>query len=223
MEPPQSSAPTRHQLLLGPLLPQESQKSSPDSDEPPKPELKGNHKPREQTGFCDEALDPGLVDIQKLRAIESSASSKQPAVKSKKAPIMDAQKVVSLFQDDMTTVMIRNIPNRYASEELLHEVIMAGFDGMFDFFYLPMDFKTRRNRGYGFINFRSSSVAKEFALSFHNRQLNLHMSKKVMEVAPAATQGFRANYSKFCEKGSARIKNDWFRPMLFTPEAFELD
>ena len=31
----------------------------------------------------------------------------------------------------------------------------------FDFFYLPMDFKTKRNRGYGFINFHSTSAAKQ--------------------------------------------------------------
>jgi len=39
-----------------------------------------------------------------------------------------------------TTIMIRNIPNRYNQETLLR-VIDVNFKGMYDFIYLPMDFK----------------------------------------------------------------------------------
>lgn len=39
-----------------------------------------------------------------------------------------------------TTIMIRNIPNRYNQESLLM-VIDVKFKGMYDFIYLPMDFK----------------------------------------------------------------------------------
>lgn len=39
-----------------------------------------------------------------------------------------------------TTIMIRNIPNRYNQESLLR-VIDVKFKGMYDFLYLPMDFK----------------------------------------------------------------------------------
>ena len=130
--------------------------------------------------------------------------------------VRDAEKVASLFEDNKTTVMMRNIPNRYTCEELLSEVMAAGFDSMFDFFYLPMDFKTKRNRGYGFINFQSSDIAKDFARNFHHRQLLLYSSRKIVEVAPAVTQGYEANMSKYFEKDSERIKNDWFRPMLFS-------
>ena len=36
--------------------------------------------------------------------------------------------------------MLRNIPCRYRNEDLLSEVMEAGFTGKFDFFYLPKDF-----------------------------------------------------------------------------------
>lgn len=39
-----------------------------------------------------------------------------------------------------TTIMIRNIPNRYNQEALL-KVIDVKFKGMYDFVYLPMDFR----------------------------------------------------------------------------------
>lgn len=41
-----------------------------------------------------------------------------------------------------TTIMIRNIPNRYNQESLL-QVIDVKFKGLYDFFYLPMDFKVK--------------------------------------------------------------------------------
>lgn len=37
-----------------------------------------------------------------------------------------------------TTLMIKNIPNKY-SKQLLLEEINARFAGKYDFFYLPMD------------------------------------------------------------------------------------
>ena len=125
--------------------------------------------------------------------------------------------IPSVFEDNtpaVTTVMMRNIPSRYTCEELLRELILAGFDRMFDFFYLPMDFKTKRNRGYGFINFQSPDIAKDFAQKFHHRHLRLHSSKKLLEVAPAITQGYEANVRKVT-KELGRIKNSWFRPMFF--------
>ena len=55
-----------------------------------------------------------------------------------------------------TTVMLRNIPNRYSQAGLLKEIDAAGFKGSYDFFYLPMDTKNRTNVGYAFINFLST-------------------------------------------------------------------
>ncbi|CAE7287561.1 ML3 [Symbiodinium natans] len=135
-------------------------------------------------------------------------------------PSQNAKRVASLFDDAKTTVMLRNIPVRYTCEALLKEVMMAGFDQMFDFFYLPMDFRTKRNRGYAFINFSSGRAARDFALAFHEQQPRLygHQSKKILEVAPAVTQGYQANVHKYFAKADARIKNDWFKPMLFTCE-----
>lgn len=48
--------------------------------------------------------------------------------------------VIKLGLEKRTTIMIRNIPNRYNQESLLR-VIDVKFKGMYDFVYLPMDFK----------------------------------------------------------------------------------
>ena len=44
-----------------------------------------------------------------------------------------------------TTVMVRNIPTRFTSLSLIEVLKDYGFDKTFDFFYLPMDFKTKKN------------------------------------------------------------------------------
>ena len=76
----------------------------------------------------------------------------------------------------ITTLMIRNIPNRYSQKQLVMELESVGFrrnDGQsehkqlneselkiegeremrFDFVYLPMDMSTDANVGYAFVNF----------------------------------------------------------------------
>eukprot|EP00415_Alexandrium_ostenfeldii_P002726 UN2726 len=107
--------------------------------------------------------------------------------------------------------MLRNIPNRYTVEELIAEMLAAGFEGGFDFFYLPIDFTTKRNRGYSFINFRTPAGAKRCVGAFHRQRLTRYAAQKILEVSPAITQGLDANVKQFVKKDSQRIQNPWFR------------
>lgn len=114
-----------------------------------------------------------------------------------------------------TTAMLRNTPNRYTAEELLAEMIGLGFEGAFDFFYLPIDFITKRNRGFCFVNFVSASRAADFAAAFHGLSLQRYATHKILQVSPALTQGFEANVEQYARKDAQRIQNPWFRPMIF--------
>eukprot|EP00928_Gymnodinium_smaydae_P099667 TRINITY_DN9577_c0_g2_i3.p1 TRINITY_DN9577_c0_g2~~TRINITY_DN9577_c0_g2_i3.p1 ORF type:complete len:328 (+),score=61.30 TRINITY_DN9577_c0_g2_i3:82-1065(+) len=120
-----------------------------------------------------------------------------------------------VWPENATTVMLRNIPNRYIAEELLAEIMEEGFEGQIDFFYLPIDFTTKRNRGYAFINFHTPIITTKFVTVFDDRRLTRYATKKVLQVTPAATQGFDANVKAYVRRDAQRIVNPWFRPMIF--------
>jgi len=67
--------------------------------------------------------------------------------------------VQELSKQGVTTLMLRNIPNRYTQAELISELEGLGFgSGSFDFFYLPVDKGTSSNVGYAFVNFKNTGV-----------------------------------------------------------------
>lgn len=88
-----------------------------------------------------------------------------------------------------TTVMIRNIPNKYNQQTMLGMLEEAGFNGTFDFFYLPIDFRNRCGLGYAFVNFLSPGAAANVYRHFHGRRWDEFNSKKVCEITYARVQG----------------------------------
>lgn len=96
-----------------------------------------------------------------------------------------------------TTVMMRNLPNKYTQRMLLTEINHSGFLGTFDFLYLPIDPETNANRGYTFLNFIDPSFAWMFKISYEGRKMNRFNSNKVVSVTAATLQGFEANYAHY--------------------------
>lgn len=95
-----------------------------------------------------------------------------------------------------TTVMLRNIPNKYTREMLVKQLSVE-FYGGFDFMYLPIDFKNKCNVGYGFVNFREPYLCEAFITKFHGVDVRKCLpglnSKKIVEVTPARVQGLSEN------------------------------
>lgn len=116
-----------------------------------------------------------------------------------------------------TTLMFRNIPNKYTREMLLNEISEKGFYGKYDFFYLPIDFRNRCNVGYAFINFVSHIDAALFRESFQGRQLKAFNSAKICEVTVAKVQGKDANIEQY--RNSAVMNMDEkYHPLVFEAE-----
>jgi len=111
-----------------------------------------------------------------------------------------------------TTMMIRNIPNRYTQRELIRELEGLGFAGSFDFFYAPIDSGTMGNVGYAFVNFvdytwgeRCRNMIEGYCFKKHQQK----MRRKVATVSVAHLQGLQANiahYENSAVNGRARAK-----------------
>jgi hypothetical protein len=98
----------------------------------------------------------------------------------------------------ITTVMIRNIPNRCSQRELIAELEAAGFEGCFDFLYIPLDVGTMCNVGFAFVNFTLPMHAlrcmQELPKHHFQRQ---RRAGKAVTVLPAHMQGLEANLQHY--------------------------
>lgn len=115
-------------------------------------------------------------------------------------------------QDRPTTMMIRNIPNRYTQREFMRELEDFGFAGSFDFLYVPMDKGTLCNVGYAFVNFVDPIWAEKCINAFDNYNFKKHKKArwKVTSVSVAHIQGLEANirhYENSAVSGGAQAKS----------------
>ena len=79
-----------------------------------------------------------------------------------------------------TTVMIRHIPNHVSSKDLTIFISKkCGY--VFDLLYLPIDFNSSANLGYGFVNFTHPWHILKFHFEFNGKEWEVFKSSKVVD------------------------------------------
>ncbi|XVF02606.1 hypothetical protein REPUB_Repub04eG0189400 [Reevesia pubescens] len=137
--------------------------------------------------------------------------------------------VESNCKDSRTTVMIKNIPNKYSQKLLLNmldnhcihcnEQIADGDDqplSSYDFVYLPIDFNNKCNVGYGFVNMTSPQATWRLYKAFHHQHWEVFNSRKICEVTYARVQGLEALKEHF-RNSKFPCEMDHYLPVVFTP------
>jgi len=115
-----------------------------------------------------------------------------------------------------TTLMIRNIPNKYTQKMLLAKVDET-HKGLYDFFYLPIDFKNKCNVGYAFINLLTMESVIDFYNRHHSSTWEKFNSEKVCEITFARIQGKDQLIQHF-QNSSLMNEDKKCRPIIFHSE-----
>ncbi|CAE7260404.1 ML4 [Symbiodinium natans] len=117
---------------------------------------------------------------------------------------------------EITTLMIRNIPNRYTQRELMQELEELGFANKFDFLYSPLDKGTMSNVGYAFVNFKTPQWAAQCMQAFQSYRFKRHRktSGKVAAVSAAHLQGLEANLAHYEKTAVNTAKMKQRRPVV---------
>lgn len=136
----------------------------------------------------------------------------------KKQYQLDLEKIVR-GEDSRTTLMLKNIPNKYTSKMLL-AAIDENHSGTYDFLYLPIDFKNKCNVGYAFINMVSPSHIVHFYQDINGKKWEKFNSEKVASLAYARIQGKGALVAHF-QNSSLMNEDKRCRPILFHSEGQE--
>lgn len=124
-----------------------------------------------------------------------------------------------------TTVMIQHIPSKYSQRKLVHEVNRAGFLGLYDFLYLPVDSRNHANRGFAFVNFVSAKCAQKFHDIFAGQKLLRFSdaSTKTLAVVPADVQGYAENVQRYQTSCEVRKHKGHSAPTFFKPRAADAE
>lgn len=95
--------------------------------------------------------------------------------------------------------MVMNLQRNLRQPDLAADLIRAGYKGLFDFLYMPMNFRksgsATTNFGYAFINFRSSTDATNFVRALHGGPMCYRLEGVTAEWSEC--QGLQANIRKF--------------------------
>jgi RNA recognition motif 2 len=124
-------------------------------------------------------------------------------------------------RDSRTSLMVRNIPNKYTQQMLLSEFTENGHGpGKIDFFYLPIDFKNRCNRGYAFINFVDYKDISSFHRQYSGQHWKVFNSDKICDITYARIQG-KASMLKRFENSALMEKDEEYKPLVFVSHGID--
>ncbi|XP_076949648.1 protein MEI2-like 2 [Bidens hawaiensis] len=163
-------------------------------------------------------LGPTVAESMSERVRNRRVDQNGSQIDSKKQFQLDLDKITS-GEDTRTTLMIKNIPNKYTSKMLL-AAIDENHSGTYDFLYLPIDFKNKCNVGYAFINMLSPTHIIPFYQAFNGKKWEKFNSEKVASLAYARIQGKMALVTHF-QNSSLMNEDKRCRPILFHSEGSE--
>ncbi|KAJ0258406.1 RNA recognition motif domain-containing protein [Hirschfeldia incana] len=113
---------------------------------------------------------------------------------------------IATGDDTRTTLIIKNIPNKYTYNMLVAE-IDEKHKGDYDFLCLPIEFKNKCNMGYAFVNMVSPLHIVPFQQTFNGKKWEKFNSGKVASLAYAEIQG-KSALASYMQKNPSPMKEE---------------
>jgi len=118
-----------------------------------------------------------------------------------------------------TTVILRNLPRGYTRTGLIRKLNDEGFAGLYNFVYMPMNFKSKACMGYSFVNMADAGQAQHLIEKFDGHHLIRSASWEACTATLSCTQGLAANIDRYRNSPvmGDEVPED-FKPALFAGE-----
>lgn len=129
----------------------------------------------------------------------------------------DDEPAVVEAEEEKTTVMLRNVPYNVTRDSVIKMMDDAGFKGLYDFIYMPIDFRSKSGFGYAFINLVSNAAAEQFFAHFNGFADWEIKSQKVAEVTwTESNQGLDVHVDRYRNSPVMHeVVPDEFKPAMF--------
>lgn len=149
-------------------------------------------------------------------ASDSDAAGGEEDVKIRQQAF-DDDPIDALVAQDVTTLMIRNLPQWIKQGALLAELDRSGFLGTYDFCYMPCSFENGEGKGYAFVNFTDTANATELTRAWHRtRRFGMRPNDLALSLSPAVVQGLENNVAKWSTPRLSRVRNPDLRPFILS-------
>lgn len=124
---------------------------------------------------------------------------------------------------EMTTVIVRNVAQRYTQRMLVQLFDHHGFDRCYDFVHLHVNLQNRaQHLGICIVNFVKAKYAKEFMEAFNGFQIPNSKTKggRGLIVVPGKVQGYEANVRQwFVQSHQEGYVAPEYQPLIFDPNS----
>jgi hypothetical protein len=114
-----------------------------------------------------DALEP-LVTTKGMKSTPSTTAEASPRSRSPDSPHSGdmAPSDTDSNEGIRTALMVRNLPKNYTREMLLETLDNIGYEGKYNFVYLPIAFTSKQTFGYAMLSFVTHAVALSFMQAF---------------------------------------------------------
>jgi len=158
-----------------------------------------------RTGVAGEPARVAVHQREPLSPVPSAESSPQPSPREKREK--RKRREAPPKRPDEVTVLVRNLPRDLVPQAVLQA--LGPHRAGLDFLYVPVEFQTKDNLGYAFLNFTHQAAADGLRAALPA------LFGPAAYMQPARVQGKDANVKRFRNSSVMGVLEPDCKPMLF--------